>query len=87
VRSENGPKKYIIDGQGSDAEPHRGFYVHSGEGEYSVVDAGDEETGFLPQTFRIGMTRSDWVRDAGVIDIGYHHTERRLAVGPNQVQE
>ncbi len=37
VRSENGPKNCIIDCQGSEAHPHRGFSFHSGEGPNSVL--------------------------------------------------
>jgi len=37
VRSENGPKNCIIDCNGTEAEPHRGFYFHSGEGPDSVL--------------------------------------------------
>ena len=38
VRSENGPENCVIDCQGTESEPHRGFYVHSGEGGNSVID-------------------------------------------------
>ncbi|MBN2019514.1 MAG: S8 family serine peptidase [Sedimentisphaerales bacterium] len=38
VRSENGPNNCIIDCNGTETEPHRGFYFHNGEGEDSVVD-------------------------------------------------
>ena len=38
VESENGAENTIIDCQGTEQEPHRGFYFHSGEGESSVVD-------------------------------------------------
>jgi subtilisin family serine protease len=38
VRSANGAEDCIIDCQGTAAEPHRGFYFHSGEGPDSVVD-------------------------------------------------
>lgn len=37
VMSENGPKATVIDCEGSEQEPHRGFYFHSGEGSSSVV--------------------------------------------------
>jgi len=37
VRSENGPETCIIDCNGTEANPHRGFYFHSGEGRYSAV--------------------------------------------------
>ena len=38
LRSENGPDNCVIDCQGTDAEPHRGFYFHTGEDENSLVD-------------------------------------------------
>jgi hypothetical protein len=38
VRSENGPQTCIIDCEGSEDDPHRGFYFHSGESPASVVD-------------------------------------------------
>jgi hypothetical protein len=38
VRSENGPDTCIIDCEGSEADPHRGFCLHSGESAASVVD-------------------------------------------------
>ncbi|UCE99618.1 MAG: right-handed parallel beta-helix repeat-containing protein [Planctomycetota bacterium] len=37
VRSENGPEDCIIDCNGTEADPHRAFKFHSGEGPYSVV--------------------------------------------------
>jgi hypothetical protein len=37
LRSENGPVNCIIDCQGSEADPHRGFTFHSGEGPNSVL--------------------------------------------------
>jgi len=37
VKSENGPENCIIDCNGSEVEPHRGFYFHSGEDANSVL--------------------------------------------------
>lgn len=37
VQSQNGPENCIIDCEGTEAEPHRGFYIHRGEGEDSVL--------------------------------------------------
>ncbi len=37
VRSQNGPGNCIIDCQGSEAEPHRGFYLRSGEGPGTTI--------------------------------------------------
>jgi hypothetical protein len=38
VRSENGPENCIIDCNGTEKEPHRGFYFHSGERANSILD-------------------------------------------------
>ena len=38
LRSENGPDNCIIDCDGTQENPHRGFYFHSGEEANSVVD-------------------------------------------------
>ncbi len=37
VMSENGPEVTIIDCQGTEAEPHRGLYFHSGESNQAVL--------------------------------------------------
>jgi hypothetical protein len=37
VRSETGPESCIIDCQGAEEEPHRGFYFHNNEGPDSVL--------------------------------------------------
>ena len=37
LRSENGPESCIIDCEGTESEPHRGFYFHRGEGANSVL--------------------------------------------------
>jgi hypothetical protein len=38
VKSENGAQTCIIDCNGSNEDPHRGFYFHSGENANSVLD-------------------------------------------------
>jgi hypothetical protein len=38
LRSENGPGNCIIDCNGTNTEPHRGFYFHHGEDANSVLD-------------------------------------------------
>ncbi len=38
VRSESGPQSCIIDCNGTEADPHHGFYFHSGENSESVLD-------------------------------------------------
>jgi len=37
VKSENGPENCIIDCNGTPSEPHRGFYLHTFEGQDSVL--------------------------------------------------
>jgi predicted outer membrane repeat protein len=48
VRSENGPENCIIDCQGTQAEPHRAFYFHSGEGPSSVLQGFTITNGYAP---------------------------------------
>jgi hypothetical protein len=38
VRSENGPENCVIDCEGSEVEPHRGFYLFRAEKQDSVID-------------------------------------------------
>ena len=38
LRSATGPENCIIDCNGTDSEPHRGFYFHSGEEPNSILD-------------------------------------------------
>jgi len=38
VRSEDGPRTCIIDSQGSESDPHRGFYFQNKEGSDSVLE-------------------------------------------------
>ncbi|NQT21033.1 MAG: right-handed parallel beta-helix repeat-containing protein [Planctomycetes bacterium] len=47
LRSENGPEACVIDCQGTEIEPHRGFHFHSGEDEDSVVDGFTITGGFV----------------------------------------
>jgi len=46
--SENGLLNCIIDCQGSESDPHRGFYFHSGEDAGSVVDGFTIKNGYGP---------------------------------------
>jgi hypothetical protein len=48
VISENGAEVTIIDCQGREEEPHRGFYFHSGETLSSVVDGFTIKNGYGP---------------------------------------
>jgi parallel beta-helix repeat protein len=50
VRSENGPNNCIIDCNGTEAEPHRGFCFHSGEDANSVVDGFTITNGYVAST-------------------------------------
>ncbi|MCH7879866.1 MAG: right-handed parallel beta-helix repeat-containing protein [candidate division Zixibacteria bacterium] len=48
LKSENGPDFSIIDCQGSVADPHRGFYFHSGEDTTAIVDGFTIQGGYGP---------------------------------------
>ena len=48
VKSKNGPNNCIIDCNGTEAEPHRGFYFHSGEDSNSVLDGLTIINGYAP---------------------------------------
>jgi hypothetical protein len=60
VTSENGAEATIIDCQGKEEEPHRGFYFHSGETLSSVMDGFTIKNGyglvepFSSSTFSVG---------------------------------
>jgi hypothetical protein len=46
--SENGPKSCIIDCNGTEIDPHRGFYFHNGEDSNSVLDGFTIINGYGP---------------------------------------
>ena len=46
VMSENGPEVTIIDCEGSELDPHRGFHFHSGEGAESILQDFTIRNGF-----------------------------------------
>ncbi|MHC4641510.1 MAG: S8 family serine peptidase [Planctomycetota bacterium] len=48
VRSENGPENCIIDCNGSQEQPRRGFYFHTGEGPGSVLKGFTVTNGYAP---------------------------------------
>jgi subtilisin family serine protease len=48
VRSENGPENCIIDCNGTQTKPYRGFYFHYGEGPNSVVKGFTITNGYAP---------------------------------------
>ena len=48
IRSENGPNNCIIDCNGTKANPHRGFYFHSGEDANSIIDGFTITNGYAP---------------------------------------
>ncbi|MHC4157655.1 MAG: S8 family serine peptidase [Planctomycetota bacterium] len=48
VRSENGPDNCIIDCNGTQTQPHRGFYFHSAEDANTVLDGVTIINGYAP---------------------------------------
>jgi hypothetical protein len=48
VRSQNGPEDCIIDCQANRADPHRGFYIHEGEGADSILQGFTITNGCMP---------------------------------------
>ena len=48
VRSLNGPENCIIDCQGSEAQPHRGFLFYNGEDSNSILDGFTITNGYDP---------------------------------------
>jgi len=55
VISENGPESCIIDCNGTAAEPHRGFYFHSGEDSNSVLSGFTVKNGYVPGSWYVGI--------------------------------
>jgi hypothetical protein len=47
VKSENGPENCIIDCQGTETDPHRGFYFHNNEDSNSVLDGITITNGYI----------------------------------------
>ncbi|MHC4675157.1 MAG: S8 family serine peptidase [Planctomycetota bacterium] len=63
VRSENGPEGCIIDCDGSETEPHRGFYFHSGEPSSSIIDGFTITNGYGPQVLD---EEYNWLAGGGI---------------------
>jgi len=59
VKSENGPESCIIDCNGSEVEPHRGFYFHSSEDANSVLSGVTIINGY------VGYALGDWLAGCG----------------------
>jgi subtilisin family serine protease len=53
VKSQNGPDNCIIDPNGTETEPHRGFYFHGEEDEESVLDGFTITNGYAYGDFDI----------------------------------
>ncbi|KPK72150.1 MAG: hypothetical protein AMJ79_15935, partial [Phycisphaerae bacterium SM23_30] len=60
VRSENGPEVCIIDCEGDESDPHRGFRFHRGENNYATLDGFTITNGWGP-----GESLNDDVISAG----------------------
>jgi len=54
VRSENGADTCIIDCQGSELDPHRGFYFHSGETPAAVIAGLTVTGGYVDSSSPVG---------------------------------
>jgi len=80
IRSENGPENCVIDCNGTEADPHRGFYFHSGEDENSILDGFTVINGYHEKggaisinsnptitncILRSNTAAADWSRGAG----------------------
>ncbi|MHC4314205.1 MAG: right-handed parallel beta-helix repeat-containing protein [Planctomycetota bacterium] len=67
VRSDNGPENCIIDCNGTEGEPHRGFYFHSGEDTNSILSGFTITNGQgLEEQFGSNM----WSLGGGIYCIG-----------------
>jgi hypothetical protein len=55
LKSENGAEDCIIDCNASSAEPHRGFYFHSGEDADSIIDGLTVTNGYVYYDFGGGI--------------------------------
>jgi subtilisin family serine protease len=84
VRSENEPENCIIDCNGTQAEPHRGFYFHSGEDANSAVEGFTIINGYAPdgqggaiKCFESSplidncIIRGNWAQFGGGVDNSY----------------
>ncbi|MBN2181081.1 MAG: hypothetical protein JW715_04145 [Sedimentisphaerales bacterium] len=59
VKSEDGPETCIIDCNGTEQEPHRGFYFHSGEDANSIVEGFTITGGYVRRYELNGRTLSE----------------------------
>ena len=64
VRSQNGPDNCVIDCQGTEAEPHRGFDFHSGETSASILEGFTITNGYVLPIYEQGF---HWERGGGAI--------------------
>ena len=68
VRSLNGPENCIIDCNGSESEPHRGFFFHSGEAERSIIDGLTIMNGHAPpREQQFGSSTSTYWEGGGIL--------------------
>ncbi len=66
LMSENGPESCIIDCQGSAAENHRGFHVHSSESDALIIEGFTILNGFISQPIPIGYGGGIYCRDSSL---------------------
>jgi formylglycine-generating enzyme required for sulfatase activity len=102
VRSQSGnPEDCIIDCEGSESEPHRGFYFHSGEGPDSVVEGititngyAEDGGGISCQVVACSPTINDCILtgnhaydDGGGLRVSYGSPEVRGCIISNNTAE
>ncbi len=74
VRSENGPANCIINCEGTEEDPHRGFYFHSGETAVAVVE------GFTTRNGCVTNDSPDGAKGGGICIQGSSPTIRDCVI-------
>ena len=68
LRSENGPENCVIDCEGTEAEPHRGFYFHNDEGNDSILDGFTIKNGYHDYGGAIQSFSSPLIKNSQILD-------------------